>query len=354
MMIERECHDLDASSATRPFVLVTGAAGGLGRSICKTLSDGGYQIRALVRPEDSRDGLCVRPENISTGYVEDPVVVGNAMKGVAAVINCAALLPNASHLGREAFMRVNVEGAVNVLRQAASRGVGKAIFFSTISVVDHVGHHIEWKQIEQYVDGSGNPYLESKIELEKALRRECENLPVQVQVIRPAFIYGPGNFAVWRDSLILLSKGKMRLIDDGKAPLPLICASDIALFVQLALKTAVPRFAIHILSSREPTTMREVYNLLADSMHVPRPASVSSRLLYPLAAVAERLPRFCRPGRLALLTTARVTQYSRGYDMSGVLEPAPLGFIPPTGFRDGLTLMLTDYLRLNSLAEGAK
>jgi hypothetical protein len=55
-----------------------------------------------------------------------------------------------------------------------------------------------------------------------------------------------------------------------------------------------------------------------------------------------------RIGRLKLLTTARVRQYSRGYDLSGVLHPAPLGFVPPTSYEIGMPKMLDDYRRHRS------
>ena len=50
-----------------------------------------------------------------------------------------------------------------------------------------------------------------------------------------------------------------------------------------------------------------------------------------------------RRGRLRLLTKARVQQYTRGYDLSGVMELPPLGFIPATGHRAGLAAMLDDF-----------
>lgn len=355
-MTEQDTQTPKAPGSTPLTVLVTGAAGGLGSVICKSLSNDGYRVRALIRPEDSRAQVCVPTEDLWVGYIEDPAVVAKAMNGADVVINCAALLPNAAHLGLEAFLKVNVEGAVNILRQAAINRLGKAIFFSTISVVDHVHRRIQWSEIEQYVAGSPrNPYLTSKIEMEKALRRECASLPIQVRVLRPGFVYGPGNFTVWRDSLVLLQQGKMRLLDGGKAALPLISATDIAAFVNLLLKSEdKTRYALHILASREHTTLREIYDVLADKMHVSRPGSLPSWILYAMAIVAERLPEFCRRGRLSLLTTARVAQYSRGYDITGVLEPAPLGFIPQTGYREGLALMTEDYLSKEAVPGNAR
>ena len=161
-------------------VLVTGAAGGVGRTICRFLSGPYFQIKGLIRPEDDAQGLGILPENLIKGYVEDSQAVGVAMQGVDVVIHCAALLPNALHLGESAFKRVNVEGALTVLRQAAQQKVSQVIFFSTISVVDHVNRKITFAELQDYVKSPHDAYLSSKIELEKALDKEAKNEPLDV------------------------------------------------------------------------------------------------------------------------------------------------------------------------------
>ena len=137
----------------------------------------------------------------------------------------------------------------------------------------------------------------------------------------------------------------MVIIGDGNIALPLIYADDLAAFVSLLLgqSTDKPSFSIHVLSSREPTTMREVFYLIANYLHVKPPRHVPYLPMAVAASVAELLPDKLKVGRLKLLTTARVQQYSRGYDLSGVLDPPPLGFVPPTSYQSGMPRMLDDY-----------
>jgi nucleoside-diphosphate-sugar epimerase len=301
----------------------------------------------MVRPEDDVQRLSRVPVRLVTGRVEDPAVLAAAAKDAHAVVNCAALLPNAAHLGMDAFHRVNVDGALNVLRQARASGATRAVFFSTISVVDHVGRCITSREVDEYVDGGSDPYLVSKIEMERALRREAEGFPGQVRVLRPSFIYGPGNFAAWEDAFALLEKRKMRLPGDGHALLPLIYAEDLAAFVQQVLVEiqSRPHYGMHVVSSPQRTTMADVFDHLADALGVARPRRVSASLLEAAARVVDRLPGALRRGRLRLLTRARVRQYTRGYDLSGVLDPPPLGFVAPTDYRVGLGRMVEDYRR---------
>jgi hypothetical protein len=94
--------------------------------------------------------------------------------------------------------------------------------------------------------------------------------------------------------------------------------------------------------------MRQVFCFIANYLGAKPPRHVPYLPLSLAASVADLLPDKLRIGRLKLLTTARVRQYSRGYDLSGVLHPAPLGFVPPTSYEIGMPKMLDDYRRHRS------
>jgi nucleoside-diphosphate-sugar epimerase len=335
-------------------VLVTGAAGGVGRALCRGLRAAGFDVRGLVRPEDDTTGLALSRDCLHRGYVQDSAAVARAMHGADAVLHCAALLPNQLELGRAAFEEVNVGGTRVVFEQAIVAGLKKAAFFSTISVVDHVGRHVTPDTLRDYVPGPHDAYLASKIAAEKLVHELQPRFGGQVGVFRPAFVYGPGNFAVWRDALELVKQGKMKLLGDGSAPLPLIFAGDIARFAAQWLRAPVsPGLTIHVLASRERTTMRNVFDLIADHLRVKRPKAVPTWPLRLAASVTALLPAWMRAGRLKLLTPARVRQYSHGYDLSGVLADPILDHLPMTGYRDGLPRMLDDFLRWEGKARAA-
>jgi nucleoside-diphosphate-sugar epimerase len=336
-------------------VLITGAAGGVGRTICRLLHAEGFAVRGLVRPEDDPSVVPLPRRQLTVGYVQHPEAVAQALQGADAVVHCAALLPNAVHLGDAAFQEVNVGGSVNVLKQAARLGIPQALFFSTIGVVDHHTRKITHDTLQEYVAGTGDPYLRSKIDAEKELLRLQPNYRGALDILRPAFIYGPGNFAVWKDGLGLVRQGKMKLIGDGQAPLPLIYAEDIARLVLALLRRPAPGpvWAIRVLASPEPTSFKDVFDFIADYLAVPRPKRVPQWAVSLTANLASLLPEPLRLGRLKLLTRARALQYSRGYDLSGVLDPDFLGQVPLTGYRTGLPRMLDDYLQHHNLRRSA-
>lgn len=337
-------------------VLITGIAGGVGGAVAQALLRHGYTVRGLARTEDDLSTLDLPGVKVFRGYVEDQEIVRTAIQDCDAVVNCAALLPNAiSVVENDAFDRVNVGGSINVLRQAASFGLRKAFFFSTISVADHVGSHVTDATLQEYVSGSSDPYLNSKIKTEQELEKFAPTFPGSIHVIRPAFIYGPRNFATWRDGLELVKGGKMSLIGDGKAPIPLIFADDIGEFVAFALRLdeAERSFSIHILSNPEKTTLASVFDFIADQLNRPRPKRVPYLLVKVAADLCSLLPQSFLFGRLKLLTKARVQQYSKGYDMTGV-NCAPLGCGPKTSYKIGIPRMIDDYFnpqKAKSMAE---
>jgi len=329
-------------------VLVTGAAGGVGRTICRILADRNFQVKGLVRPEDDVNSTEISRENLVVGYVEDPQAVYAAMQGVDAVVNCAALLPNALHLGEEAFNRVNVLGALNVLRQASKHKIKNVIFFSTISVVDHITRKISQAEIRDYVENPHDAYLASKINLEKELEKESPAYDGQIDIIRPAFIYGPGNFSVWQDALKLIKNGKMVLIGDGNVPLPLIYAEDIARFILVLIDRPIDHsgIGIYVLASQESTTMKNVFHFIADYFGVKHSCHVPYWPLFVAATIVGFFPEKMKFGRLKLLTKARVLQYSKGYDLTNLINPPPLGFVAETKYKEGLVKMLDEYKKL--------
>jgi nucleoside-diphosphate-sugar epimerase len=325
-------------------VLVTGAAGGLGSAISNLLSEVGYEVACLIRPEDSPALLKVPEASLHRGYIEDAEAVGRALEGAQAAINCAALLPAARHLGHEAFKRVNVRGPLNLLAECHRQNVKTAVFFSTISVVDHIGRYITPSQLAEFAPDAKDPYQRSKVEMEQLLEVESKSYPGALVILRPAFVYGPGNFSVWSDALQLLRASKMVLLDGGKAFFPLIYSEDIARFVLHLLRADLPApsFQRFVLGSPQRTLMRDVFYHLADFMGVPRPRSMPASLAWILASVAEMMPERFRKGRLKLLTKSRVLQYSKGYDISGVLQPPPLGFVCGTDYKAGFAEMFRD------------
>jgi nucleoside-diphosphate-sugar epimerase len=327
-------------------VLVSGAAGGVGRSVCTALLREGFAVRALIRPEDDRASVNLSDNSVVLGYAQDADSVGRAIDGADAVVHCAAVLPNAPGVTPGQYMDVNRGGTEAVLQVALRQKVKAAVFFSTISVVDHNARKIDRASLCEYVNPGGDAYLASKIAAEQCILAARDSFPGLLAVIRPGFVYGPGAMGVWREPLRLATRGQMALIGGGRVGLPLAYADDIATYIGELLRGAryAPPYDIHIVANPEPTTIADVFTFIADYLGAPRPRYVSRWPLTVGAAICDHLPKSLRIGPLAMLTPARLRQYSMGYDLSGVFDHPLLAQVRMTSYRVGLSRMLDEYL----------
>jgi UDP-glucose 4-epimerase len=187
------------------MILLTGATGFVGRALCAALIKGG-PIRIVVRNaagESPADGV-----DVVRGELSATADWSAAMAGVVAVVHCAARV----HVMNDdavdplaEFRRINVEGSLQLARQAAAAGVRRFVFLSSIKVNGEQTDPGRPFTADQ-APGPLDPYGISKMEAEAALRALARETGMAVVIIRPPLVYGPavkGNFlammrALWR------------------------------------------------------------------------------------------------------------------------------------------------------------
>jgi nucleoside-diphosphate-sugar epimerase len=192
-------------------VLVTGANGFVGRRVCAELQRAGAAVRAAVRTAASGEGL--PGEIVSVGDLAAATSWSAAVDGVDAVIHLAArvhVMRDTSTDPLAAFRAANVSATEALARAAAVHGVKRFVYVSSIKVNGEA-------TAERAFTPSDTPnpvdaYGVSKWEAEQALRRLAGDKQLEVVVVRPPLVYGPG---VGGNFLRLL-----RLVSAG-VPLPL-------------------------------------------------------------------------------------------------------------------------------------
>lgn len=270
-----------AALRDRPRVLVTGAGGFVGRALCCSLAARGWDVVAATRgvAEASREGI--RPATLE--LLETADEWRSALKGCAAVVHLAARVHELGRSSSETeFRRVNVEGSRFVAERAAEAGVRRFVYLSSIKVN---GECTTTVYSEADAPAPRDAYGRSKWAAEQELRAFCPGHSLELAVIRPPLVYGPGvraNFA-----------RLMRLARSG-LPLPLEGIDNRRSFIGLTnLTDFIAHCLVHeaaashtwLVSDGEDLSTCELLRRLAALMHRPsRLFRVPPRALARLAA----------------------------------------------------------------------
>jgi nucleoside-diphosphate-sugar epimerase len=188
-------------------VLVTGATGFVGHALVRRLLEGGdTRVRALVRrPQVPVPGL----ESVVMPQLSEAGDWRAALHGIDVVVHLAARV----HVMREqdadplaAFRQANVALTLALARAAAAQDVRRFIFISSIKVN---GEHTPVGRpfTAQDLPDPQDPYARSKLEAEEGLAQLSAGHPMQLTVIRPPLVYGPGVGANFRTLMRWLQRG---------------------------------------------------------------------------------------------------------------------------------------------------
>ena len=177
-------------------ILVTGANGFVGRSLVNTLLNTEHNVISGVRKNPLKKLNC---EYRIIGSLEGNTRWTSILKDIDVIVHAAArvhVMKDESTDPLNEFREVNVEGTLNLARQALEAGVKRFIFISSIKVngeSTELGHPYTADSQPNPTD----PYGISKYEAELGLLELAKTTALEVVIIRPTLVYGKnvkGNF----------------------------------------------------------------------------------------------------------------------------------------------------------------
>ncbi len=163
-------------------------------------------VQASVR----RDGIAlpasVIPVRVNANYLDEGEL---ALSGVDILVHCAArvhVMLDASSDPLTEYRIVNVQGTLRLAEQAAHAGVRRFVFISSIKVNgEETQPGVPFTADD--LPAPCDPYGVSKMEAEQQLKLLAERTGMEVVIIRPVLVYGPGVKANFRSMMGWLSKG---------------------------------------------------------------------------------------------------------------------------------------------------
>ena len=264
--------------------LITGSTGFVGRALMARLGQ-----CCGVRPIAGLRIASVLPGDQAFRVLGDLVKDGidlQVVRGVDVVVHLAARV----HVMNEravdplaAFRKLNVEGTHALLQAAASAGVRRFVYVSSIKV------NGEYTQGAQRFseEGAANPldaYGQSKYEAETLVRSFCEAHDIEWVIVRPPLVYGPGVKA----NLAQLIKALGRNI-----PLPvgglanrrsMVAVENLADFITCCVTDPRAANELFVISDGEDLSIAEIAHWLAQGV-----GSYSWRIPVPIAWLSTLL-----------------------------------------------------------------
>ena len=210
---------------TTGTVLVTGASGFVGQAFCRVLWQSGLAVRAAVRGGYAAQDPSMAIECVAVDDIGPTTDWSAALDGIAAVVHLAARVHVTRETARDPlaeYQRINVLGTERLAHQAIEVGVQRLVFVSTIGVHGDASDNRPFSEASP--PRPAGPYALSKWEAEQRLCEVAKDGDLELVVVRPPLVYGPG------------AKGNVRrllqLIDRGM-PLPLESVSNRRSFIGL-------------------------------------------------------------------------------------------------------------------------
>lgn len=188
-------------------VLLTGATGFIGRSLAVKIQENNANLITAVRRRS--DGIPDTILQIEVGDILSDIDWSNTLDNVSTVIHTVArvhVMDDDATDQLSEYRRVNVDGTMNLARQAISAGVGRFIFLSSIKVngeTTKTGKPFTADDSPAPMDAYGV----SKAEAEQALLDLSSEAQMDVVIIRPVLVYGPEVKANFLSMMRWLNRG---------------------------------------------------------------------------------------------------------------------------------------------------
>lgn len=189
-------------------VLVTGANGFIGQALCVALSSQGCSVRGVVRKK-SANGQAGVSDYRAMGEVGEHTDWAPALSGMDSVVHLAARVHQMRDTAADPlaeFRRVNSALTLKLARQAAEAGVRRFVFVSSVKVNGEatvVGQPFTADDVPKPIDAYGI----SKFEAEQALIQLGAETGMEIVIVRPVLVYGPGVKANFHEMMRWVFKG---------------------------------------------------------------------------------------------------------------------------------------------------
>jgi len=304
---------------------VTGSTGLLGNNLVRELRARGHEVRALVRSPDKAATQLPADVELVRGDLGDVAAFADAIDGCDLVFHTAAYFREYFQPGHHDALlrRLNVDATVELLEAADRRGVRAFVHTSSSGVVGRGPHGALGDESTAPAPiATANRYFASKVEAERAVDAFLVDHQLPVVVVRPGWMFGPGDAAPTSAGQVVLDVARGRLPGTPRTSSTTVDARDVAVAMITAADKGAPGERYNL--AGPVLTMSEVAHAIAAAAGVRPPRELPDVLVNVVAVAAESLARIT--GRPALVTREAVAALREGATASSSKAERELGF----------------------------
>lgn len=311
--------------------LVTGGNGFIGLNLVESLALDGIDVRALDRKTDGLENLEVKIEIINND-LSDMQSLQKVLDGVEIVYHLAA-----EHLAVSAsdqnYVNTNVRGTEKLLNASLLAGVKRFVHCSTVGVHGHISKP---PADESYPFNPTNIYEKTKLEGEKLALAFCNETGLPVTIIRPAYVYGPGDPRIIK-MIQLIKNKKFMMVGDGKNLRHPVYIGDLIRSFKLCIKTDKSTGQVYIIAGEKAVPLSEMVDKIAEAVDVKPPslsipvwlAKSASNVLEPVFKIINKEPP---------ISHRRLGFFLNSYEYDISKAQRDFGYNPEFGLEEGLRM----------------
>jgi len=335
---------------------ITGATGLVGRDLVQYFVKAGFSVRALARKSLAQVSWAsaLGAEYPALQWLEvdinDKLGLSQAFKDLDVVVHAAGFVDPLAP--RSEIFAVNFEGTKNCFVAANACAVKQFIHVSSLSVITGQGDQYNLDESAP-LTLCGESYADSKVAAERYITAQSLD-EIKWTVVRPGFIYGPGERS-WLPRVIEnIAQGKAVLVDGGARETNVVYVGNLTLAIKACLLNSSAFGQVFNITDGEKVTKKDLFDSIADGMNLPRvkkdlprwilkPVFDTATMIAPLAGAQGRtkLAKFS-PGAFRLVAvnqgfSVKKAERMLGYDDKNGRKPFKESMVATLKtFKDGV------------------
>jgi nucleoside-diphosphate-sugar epimerase len=321
-------------------VLITGATGLVGRNFARRAAEAGYNVQAMARANSDRSALDGVPVEFIEADLQRPETLPAALSEADIVVHTAALVGDWGPA--EIYRTVNVVALEHMLLAVERQGrLRRWIQIGSLGAYPARHHYGTDESVPINLAGLDG-YTQTKAEAELLVKRHIAEHGLPAVILRPGFIYGPGDRHALPRLVDKIERGKVKFLGRGDRVLNNTSVHNLCHAIQLAIDKPDVVGQVFNIRDERLVTREEFINTVADYLGKPYPPHIPEWIGRMAVRPLEWLARAKRQTTPPLLTRAQIKFMTLNLDYSIAKAKRMLGYRPRVDFRDGIIEALDD------------